>query len=139
MNKVLIAVYGTLKEGEPNYPHYLENSKKLSNTNIKGKLFQFLNRSYPVIIESNSTVTDCEIYEVDTDTLLALNRMEGGAGYRLGVQHIKVDNKNNPVFYFYMSNNDKYTQEQHGEKFIPIDNYSHKTVKETQNAYVDKK
>ena len=135
-SKLFVAVYGTLKKGEPNHKYFLENSKQIKNTKIKGELFQFKARSYPVLIESNSKEVECEVYQITEENLFSMHSMEKAVGYKLGLTKIKVENNNYPLFYFYMSKTDKEELEKTwNETFIPINNYSYKNLNKIINSF----
>ena len=73
LQKKLIFVYGTLKTGQPNHI-LLENSKKLHNDMIDGRIYCLGN--FPGLKQESGTVYG-EIYEVDDNTLEKLDRLEG--------------------------------------------------------------
>lgn len=85
MHKVF--VYGTLKEGHGNHG-YLSNSKLIKQAYISG--FLLINTGgFPYAIEAEPTdFAIGEVYEVDDETLRALDRLEG---YPSHYQRRKVD------------------------------------------------
>ena len=80
MSRTLVAVYGTLREGEYNN-HLLYGAKKLATTRLKEKAAMYDNGYFPYLNlgkpETNITV---EVYEVDEPILMGLNRLEGWFG-----------------------------------------------------------
>lgn len=77
MNKVKVAVYGTLKAGYNNH-RVLGNEAKLLGTGYTNKLYDMKDSGFPVLLpnEKGKEVL-VEVYEVPEEQLKALDRLEG--------------------------------------------------------------
>ncbi|WP_114416589.1 gamma-glutamylcyclotransferase family protein [Marinospirillum perlucidum] len=71
----LIAVYGSLKQGQSNH-HYLEKARFLGQDKIHQIVLYDLG-PYPGAKLSSSRGIDVELYEVDTPTLAKVDQLEG--------------------------------------------------------------
>lgn len=81
MNKNLIAVYGSLKQGFFNHS-LLENSKFLGTFKTNPEYTMYSLYSFPAIIKGGNTSIHVEIYEIDLNTLKAIYILEGYSGIR---------------------------------------------------------
>lgn len=80
MSKHNVFVYGTLKKDKGN-SYYLRNSKFVGNGIVQG--FTMVNLgSFPGAIDTKNGIIHGEIYEVDQDTLINLDRLEGYNTFR---------------------------------------------------------
>ena len=77
---MLIAVYGSLREGCYNNPFFLGDADKKGTTLVEGRLYSF--GAYPGLVkEGCSFPVECEVYEVNLETYNSIDAMERGAGY----------------------------------------------------------
>ncbi len=78
----LIAVYGTLRYGQPNH-HILGNSKFLGITETDPIFTLFTNHSFPYLYCKGNTAVTIEVYEI-TDFRISdkLDALEGFTGKR---------------------------------------------------------
>lgn len=86
MEKIKLAVYGSLRLNQYNYKYfknkYKDDFKYLYTTTIKGyKLFSL--GSYPGIKECKNSELTVDILEVSPEAFMRINDMEIGAGYEL--------------------------------------------------------
>ena len=73
---LLIAAYGTLKKGF--YNHYLLEGEKFLGEAISKERFSLGHASFPAVIpDINGSPIKVEIYEVSSETLNKLDRLEG--------------------------------------------------------------
>lgn len=83
VNVYRVFVYGTLKKGHGNH-HYLEKSKFLGPCTIKG-IYEFVDLGYfpAVVRRERGPVRNIvgEVYEVDSDTMVSLDALEGHPGF----------------------------------------------------------
>ena len=75
MNKEIVFVYGTLKEGCSNH-YLLEHSSFINNAGLNGVMMVNLGH-YPALLLKGNTLAQGEVYEVDEKTLRSLDRLEG--------------------------------------------------------------
>lgn len=88
MAKQLVAVYGTLREGNGNHV-LLEHEEKLSTERVSGFKMYSLG-GFPAILPTGNEEdrVTIEVYEVDDETLARLDRLEGYPGwYERSVVH----------------------------------------------------
>lgn len=72
-----VFVYGSLKKGFHNH-YFLENSKLLGKGILKGATLYDMGISYPCMkIDKSDNVIYGEVYEVDFETLCAIDYLEG--------------------------------------------------------------
>jgi len=89
-------VYGTLIKGESNHKT-LGNSKLIGDAFTKGTLFDIGN--YPALIPDGDNDIKGEIYEVDSDTLIQCDLLEGydvdnpNSLYIRKIIDVKINNK----------------------------------------------
>ena len=76
-----VAVYGTLKRGFHNH-FLLEDSEYLGVDRIKGYSMHSMGY-YPAVVtsEDENDLISVEVYEVDAETLAALDTLEGYGGF----------------------------------------------------------
>ena len=80
-DKVLVGVYGTLKEGFP--AHYLlgEDAVRLNDRVLYGfRLLVSRHVTFPAIVPSEGSCVTVEVYEVPSSSLRELDRYEGVPG-----------------------------------------------------------
>lgn len=84
-------VYGSLRKGEHNHTHLMEDQTFITQGIIRGVELVSLG-SYPAIIPSADTskVVVGEIYDVDDKTFPRIDDMEIGAGYRLNGVSVEI-------------------------------------------------
>ena len=75
---MLIAVYGSLREGRYNHPYFLGDIERLDTMTVKGKLYSL--GAYPAITDGEDDV-EIELYDVPTELYHSIRGMEIGAGY----------------------------------------------------------
>jgi len=75
-NKNLCAVYGSLRKGLGNHG-LIANSNFVGETISEDKYTMFSLGYFPGIVEDGETNIVLEVYEVDADTELRLDRLEG--------------------------------------------------------------
>jgi gamma-glutamylcyclotransferase (GGCT)/AIG2-like uncharacterized protein YtfP len=74
MEKAIVAVYGSLKQGFGNHL-YLQDAKYLSDAKIVGwDMYSF--GPFPMVVPGDGTVA-VELYEVDKHTMQGLDGLEG--------------------------------------------------------------
>jgi gamma-glutamylcyclotransferase (GGCT)/AIG2-like uncharacterized protein YtfP len=81
MNKHLVFVYGTLRQGGVRaMPHLFPDAKFIGQANVSGSLYDL--GAYPVLLldESNSLVIG-EVYEIDNEVLHQLDEIEAASDY----------------------------------------------------------
>jgi gamma-glutamylcyclotransferase (GGCT)/AIG2-like uncharacterized protein YtfP len=92
MNKHLVFVYGTLRQGGVRaMPNIFPDSKFIGNANVSGSLYDL--GAYPGLLldESNSSVIG-EVYEVDDEILNKLDDIEASSYYRRRQVEVSLDN-----------------------------------------------
>lgn len=120
--KMLVAVYGSLKQG-------LHNHKCLENADYVGSfvsepIFNLFDLgTFPGLTENGDTAVHMEVYEINEDTLARLDTLEGYAG-----AHLK--------------NHNYYNREEiktpYGEAFVYFYNYATENCKKvTQSDWKD--
>jgi gamma-glutamylcyclotransferase (GGCT)/AIG2-like uncharacterized protein YtfP len=94
---MLIAVYGSLREGCYNHLFFLQGAEKKGVTTTPGRLYNF--GAYPALTkDATSFSVECEIYEVDDLTYKSIDSMEKGAGYFEG--HIQTKWGDAAIWYY---------------------------------------
>ncbi|WCK55160.1 gamma-glutamylcyclotransferase [Aneurinibacillus sp. Ricciae_BoGa-3] len=74
-----VFVYGTLRQGEGNY-HYLAGSTRVAlSARMNGRLVD-TGYGYPALIQNPECRVNGEVYAVDDETMLHLDRLEGYYG-----------------------------------------------------------
>jgi gamma-glutamylcyclotransferase (GGCT)/AIG2-like uncharacterized protein YtfP len=78
---MLIAVYGSLKEGCYNHPYFLKDSEKKGVMTVPGKLFSF--GAFPGLVydKEKGDAVEVEVYDVSEKIQKDIHHMETGAGY----------------------------------------------------------
>ncbi|MGI1659729.1 MAG: gamma-glutamylcyclotransferase family protein [Desulfitobacterium sp.] len=74
--KSLVFVYATLLRGNSNHAHYLEESRYLGEAVLQGYSLYNLGY-YPGVKPCETDKVKGELYQVDKETLLRLNHLEG--------------------------------------------------------------
>ena len=72
----LVFVYGTLRKGEVNN-YLLNRARFLGNHNTEPHYKMVSLGSYPGVVKNGRTRIAGEVYEVDAETMTALDRLEG--------------------------------------------------------------
>lgn len=72
----LVFVYGTLLSGHRNH-YYLKNSRFVGVGEVKGLALFDVTEHYPGVVQEEDSAVLGEVYEVDSATLKALDRLEG--------------------------------------------------------------
>ena len=77
--KSKVFVYGTLLSGQGNN-HFLRNATKICDATTEQKYRMYTNGGYPMIVrdhDGKGGVIQGEVWEVDSETLKSLDRLEG--------------------------------------------------------------
>jgi gamma-glutamylcyclotransferase (GGCT)/AIG2-like uncharacterized protein YtfP len=86
---VLVAVYGTLKQGEANYERYLSGREPVHRGAVRAPYLMYDNGSYPMLVPvEEEHAIFVEIYDVDDRTLRALDALEEPYDYRRETIHV---------------------------------------------------
>lgn len=95
-DKVRVFVYGSLKKGQGNHP-LLAHGEFLGRDTITGQYTMVSFGGFPAVCHDSSVVADQvvgEVYEVDQDTFLTLDALEGHPRWykreKLTTDHLKV-------------------------------------------------
>lgn len=92
MNKHLVFVYGTLRQGGlRSMPDIFPGSKLIGQAKVGGSLYDL--GAHPVLLldESDSLVTG-EVYEIDDEILSELDEIEASSDYRRRQVEVSLDN-----------------------------------------------
>ncbi|MBD0373189.1 MAG: gamma-glutamylcyclotransferase [Pyrinomonadaceae bacterium] len=93
MNKHLVFVYGTLRQGGLRaMPNLFPDSKFVGRASLRGSLYDL--GPYPALLleESDSSVTG-EVYEIDDEILNKLDEIEATAQYWRKQVEVSFDNR----------------------------------------------
>ena len=93
MNKHLVFVYGTLRQGGMRaMPHIFPDAKFIGQANLSGSLYDL--GAYPGLLvdESNSLVIG-EVYEIDDGILNKLDDIEAASSYWRKQVEVSLDNR----------------------------------------------
>jgi gamma-glutamylcyclotransferase (GGCT)/AIG2-like uncharacterized protein YtfP len=75
---VNVFVYGTLKPGERNYPHYCQGKViQATSAYTWGKLFHLSQLGYPALTIGNQQIKGCLLSFADDSILVKLDQLEG--------------------------------------------------------------
>ena len=86
---VLVAVYGTLKQGEANYERFLSGHEPVYRGAVPAPYLMYDNGSYPMLVPADEThAIFVEIYDVDEATLGSLDALEEPYDYRRETLHV---------------------------------------------------
>ena len=80
-----VAVYGTLRVGEGNWAHFLQESKHMGTHRISG-FTMVTNQCFPYVFKGDGEIT-VDMFEVSDDTFTSLDRLEG---YPLHYDRIQI-------------------------------------------------
>lgn len=75
MHKVF--VYGSLKQGYHNHPHFLGNSELMAQHTTEPKYTLHNLGAFPAVTLNGNTAIVGEVYDVDDETFRRLDRLEG--------------------------------------------------------------
>lgn len=109
MDKVLFAVYGTLRRGHGNYQYLLEgNSTFLGEHITEPKFTMYTTGGFPIVATEGETPIHIEVFEVtDPETIHGVNQLEGFSGVKNSPDNwydtITVDTPYGPAEMFYQS------------------------------------
>ena len=78
---VKVVVYGSLKSGFGNHPHHLGDARRLKDCETLPQYSLFSLGRYPGVIKGGKTAIQLEMYEVNAEELLGLDRLEGHPRY----------------------------------------------------------
>ena len=80
--RVLVCVYGTLREGHHNWAYLLKNrATKLGTYKSEPGFTMYDTGGFPIVCDRGTGTIDYEVYEVTDDAVLAnLHRLEGCTG-----------------------------------------------------------
>jgi gamma-glutamylcyclotransferase (GGCT)/AIG2-like uncharacterized protein YtfP len=91
--RTVIFVYGTLLRGNCNHDRFLSGSKYLGEGRLSGYALYNLG-SYPGVKQKEEDSVKGEVYSIDSETLVRINRLEGeGSLYSLKKESIEMDGK----------------------------------------------
>lgn len=96
-NKILLAVYGTLRVGGWLHDSAMHKLSPIQLTRISGYDMYETDMAYPYITPGNGTVV-IELYEVDETTYLDIERIEKNVGY--DVAEVSTEDGPAKIFYF---------------------------------------
>lgn len=77
---MLLAVYGSLKNGKHNH-HWLNEAPLIGETKVRGTMY-IVHNSYPVIMPTGSDEYDAEVYDVGEGTYNRILAIEESCGYK---------------------------------------------------------
>lgn len=80
---MLLAVYGTLREGDYNHDRYLRGYHPLVTERIQGFEMFNLGGQYPYIARGADDIT-VDVFDIPEDVFRRIESMERGAGYEVG-------------------------------------------------------
>lgn len=111
-NRTRVFVYGTLKSGHGNHSHYLKDNdgaKYLGRCYVSGDYRMYSNGAFPIVTtgDDRNRVAHIvgEVYEVDEETLLALDCLEGHPSW---YKRIKVDTPFKKAWMYTMPYSDRW-------------------------------
>lgn len=83
-NRTRVFVYGTLKEGHGNHDYFLAGNpgvEKLGRCYVTGDFAMYSNGAFPIVTQGDNSMAAHhivgEVYEIDEETLDALDALEG--------------------------------------------------------------
>lgn len=104
---VLVFVYGTLKKGFSNYPHYLEGKSALLGRHTTEAVYQFRNLgSFPGVELSGSTAVKGEVYQVGDGVMNMLDWLEN---YPKMYNRKEIDTEWGSAWMYYLNPNSNWT------------------------------
>jgi gamma-glutamylcyclotransferase (GGCT)/AIG2-like uncharacterized protein YtfP len=78
MDRILLAVYGTLKEGYSNYYRYLYPKKPIFQGKKDLPFKMYVNKGIPSLVPSETTNTiQIEVFEITPEILKKIDKLEG--------------------------------------------------------------
>lgn len=99
MQEILLAVYGTLKQGNDNYETYLAPKKPKFKGYFDVKFRMFSNGKYPMLIPSDTShKIYLEVYYIDQDQFDRINHLEEPFGYH--VRSIETEGVDKPMMIY---------------------------------------
>lgn len=106
MNKHIVFVYGTLKKGFPNN-RLLNKSKLLTEACYPGNMYDIVYFPGVKFYDSEKNLGDIhgELWEVDDDTLVRLDELEGVPHLYTRIVIDSLDDLNSQPIYSYQINN----------------------------------
>lgn len=92
MNKHLVFVYGTLRQGGVRaMPGIFPAAKFIGEGNVSGRLYDL--GAYPsLLLDASDSSVVGEVYEIDDETLYELDDIEASSDYRRGRVEVALDN-----------------------------------------------
>lgn len=81
--RVLLCVYGTLREGRGNWHHFLKNRSTHLGTFKTEPIFTMYGKraGFPIVVDEGTTRIECDVFEVTNDaTLQNIHQLEGCTG-----------------------------------------------------------
>ena len=77
MNKILVAVYGSLRQGMGNYERYLGNANYLGKFQTEPVFSLYSLGGYPGLKQNGNTSITMEVYEVTPEEARRVDALEG--------------------------------------------------------------
>ena len=79
---MLVAVYGTLKQGYENYQKYLSDHAPVLVATLREPYVMYATRDYPMLVPSTAIQSIVvEVYDVTADEMAKLDALEAPYGY----------------------------------------------------------
>jgi gamma-glutamylcyclotransferase (GGCT)/AIG2-like uncharacterized protein YtfP len=114
-DRLRVFVYGTLKEGHGNHDYFLAGNdgvEKLGRCYVTGDFDMYTNGAFPIVTQGTCDERKAhilgEVYEVDSDTLDALDSLEGHPDWYC---RVKVPTPWKKAWMYVMPPSDRYPDE----------------------------
>lgn len=96
---ILLAVYGTLKQGFHNYHVYLDNIKPIKSGSFTIPFTLHSNGRYPMVVQaSRYHPIYLEIFEISEELFVQITELEEPFGYH--VEHIVINNLDCKIYVY---------------------------------------
>lgn len=106
---MLLAVYGTLREGDYNHYRLGDKAKFLSQERVMGFQMYHIRGAYPYVVRDSNASVLVEVYDVDDGAYEGIKRMEVGAGYAIA----DIDTSIGVAKLFYFTENTHQSYQKH--------------------------
>lgn len=95
----LVAVYGTLKKGERNYPLYLGGQEPVFRGPVEIPYLLYGNGDYPMLVPTSyHSAVVVEVYDVGPETLASIDNLEKPYGYWRETVHLDEMGKDVEIY-----------------------------------------